>query len=80
MKQPQYTPMAVENQVAVIYAVNNGIFDDVEVKDVSETETKLIEFMNKSKRTLLDKLAAGEWDDSVEAELKSSCEEFVKSK
>ncbi len=78
MKQPQYSPMAVENQVAVIYAVNNGIFDDVEVKDVSATEIKLIEFLNKSKRTLLDKLAAGEWDEKVEAELKGACEEFKK--
>ncbi|MFH1947558.1 MAG: F0F1 ATP synthase subunit alpha [Candidatus Magasanikbacteria bacterium] len=76
MKQPQYSPMAVENQVAVIYAVNNGVFDDVEVKNVSETEKKLIEFMNKSKRTLLDKLAGGGWDEKVEAELKGACEEF----
>jgi len=79
MKQPQYSPMAVENQVAVIYAVNNGIFDDVEVKDVSATETKLIEFMNKSKRTLLDKLAAGEWSDELEKELGDACEEFKKN-
>ncbi len=79
MKQPQYSPMAVENQVAVIYAVNNGVFDDVEVKDVSEVEKKLVEFMNKSKRTLLDKLAAGEWDEALEKELRSACEEFSKT-
>jgi len=78
MKQPQYSPMAVENQVAVIYAVNNGIFDDVEVKDVSETEAKLIEFLNKSKRTLLDKLVAGEWDEKIEKELGDACLEFKK--
>ncbi|MBU2542861.1 F0F1 ATP synthase subunit alpha, partial [Patescibacteria group bacterium] len=78
MKQPQYSPMAVENQVAVIYAVNNGIFDDVEVKNVSETEKKLIEFFNKSKRTLLDKLAGGEWSDEIEKELSEACGEFKK--
>jgi len=78
MKQPQYTPMAVENQVVVIFAVNNGVFDKVEVKDVGETEKKLIDFMNKTKRALLDKLAKGEWDDKIEAELKSACEEFNK--
>ncbi len=79
MKQPQYSPMQVEDQVVVIYAVNNGIFDDVEVKDVSTTETKLIEFMNKTKRALLDKIKAGEWTDEVEASLKSACDEFKKN-
>lgn len=78
MKQPQYTPMPVEDQVVVIFAVNNGVFDNVEVKDVNETEKKLVEFMNKTKRALLDKLKAGEWDDAIEADLKSACEEFSK--
>ncbi|MBT3949316.1 F0F1 ATP synthase subunit alpha, partial [Candidatus Parcubacteria bacterium] len=78
MKQPQYSPMSVEDQVAVIFAVNNSVFDDVEVKDVAETEVKLIEFMNKTKRALLDKIKVGEWDDKIEADLKSACNEFKK--
>ncbi|MFZ2189723.1 MAG: F0F1 ATP synthase subunit alpha [Candidatus Magasanikiibacteriota bacterium] len=76
LKQPQYSPMAVEEQIAVIYAVSNGYFDKFAVKEVAEAEKKMIEFMNKSKRTLLDKLAKGDWDDSVESELKEACNEF----
>ncbi|PIZ94992.1 MAG: F0F1 ATP synthase subunit alpha [Candidatus Magasanikbacteria bacterium CG_4_10_14_0_2_um_filter_37_12] len=77
MKQPQYSPMAVEDQVVVIYAVNNGVFDDVEIKEVSATEKKLVEFMNKTKLALLDKIKAGEWDEKIESELKEACKEFV---
>jgi len=78
LKQPQYSPMSVEEQVVVIFAVNNDVFQQVEVKDVAETEKKLLAFMNTSRRALLDKIRAGEWDDGVEADLRSSCEEFLK--
>jgi F-type H+-transporting ATPase subunit alpha len=78
LKQPQYQPVPVEDQVVSIFAVNNGYFDDVAVKDVSATEKKLTEFMSKSKRSLLDKIAAGEWDEKIETELKSACGEFKK--
>jgi len=78
LKQPQYKPVPVENQVASIYAVNNGFFDNVEPKNIPEAEKKLTEFMNKYKRPVLDKLAKAEWDEKIEAELKSACEEYVK--
>ena len=78
-KQGQYQPMAVEHQVAVIAAANEGMFDDIEVADVRETETKFVAFMEKTKRALLDKIAAGEWSDEIEAELKSAGEEFKKA-
>ncbi len=76
MKQPQYSPMDVADQIAVIYAVNSGMFDEVEVKDVRETEKKFVEFMNKTKRVLLDDIAKGEWTEEIEADLKSACSEF----
>ena len=78
LKQPQYQPVAVEDQVAVIYAVNNGFFDSIAVKDIPATEKKFADFMRKAKRPLLDKISTGEWDEKIEAELKSACEEFKK--
>lgn len=78
LKQPQYSPMAVEDQVAVIYAVSNEYFNKFGVKEVSEAEKKFIDFMHKTKKTLLDKLAKGEWDENVENELKEACGEFVR--
>ena len=79
LKQPQYAPQAVEHQIVSIYAASNGYFDDVEVENIKEAETKLIEFMSKSKQALLDKLAGGDWSDEVQEALKSACEEFNKT-
>ncbi|MBI5222737.1 MAG: F0F1 ATP synthase subunit alpha [Candidatus Magasanikbacteria bacterium] len=76
LKQPQYSPMPVEEQVASIYAATNGFFDDVEVKDVLAAEKKLLDFLNKKKRALLDKIGAGEWDGKIEDSLKDACSEF----
>ncbi len=78
LKQPQYQPVAVEDQVVSIFAVNNGYFDAVAVKDISVAEKKLTDFMGKAKRSLLDKIAKGEWDEKIETELKSACGEFNK--
>lgn len=80
LKQSQYSPMAVEEQTAVIYAVTNGHFNHLPVDEVKSGEKKFIEFMNKTRRSLLDKIAKSEWDEKIEADLKSACEEFVKMK
>jgi len=45
LKQPQYRPMPVEQQVMIIYAVTNGFLDDVEVDTIREWEAGLHEFM-----------------------------------
>jgi len=45
LKQGQYQPMPVEEQVLVIYAVTTGFLDDVEVKDVRAWEAAFLEFM-----------------------------------
>lgn len=79
LKQPQYQPMPVGNQVAVIYAVSNGYANDVEVKNIKTWENKFHDFMNRSKNSLLEKIAKGQWSEEVENELKEAISEFKKS-
>ncbi len=45
LKQPQYSPMSVEQQVMIIYAVTNGFLDDVDVPKIREWERAFHEFM-----------------------------------
>jgi len=45
LKQPQYEPMPVENQVMIIYAVTHGHLDDVEVAAIRDWERGFHEFM-----------------------------------
>ena len=54
LKQPQYQPMAVENQVATIYAVTNGHLDRVDVDDVRRWERGFHEAMAARHQDVLD--------------------------
>ena len=79
LKQPQFQPMPVANQVAILYAVSNDFANEVEVEKMQEWENKFHEYFNKTKQSLLEKIANGEWDDEIEKELKETCADFVKS-
>ncbi len=79
LKQAQFSPMAVEHQVISIYAASKGYFDGVDIAETSKIEAALVSFMEKSKRSLLDRIQKGNWDEKVEADLKSACEEFKDS-
>ncbi|HEX5478721.1 MAG TPA: F0F1 ATP synthase subunit alpha, partial [Dehalococcoidia bacterium] len=54
LKQPQYQPMPVEQQVAIIYAVNNGYLDAVPVDRVREYQDGFLDFMNVSHADILN--------------------------
>ncbi|HEY2896722.1 MAG TPA: hypothetical protein VGJ12_06275 [Gemmatimonadaceae bacterium] len=45
LKQPQYEPMPVEQQVMIIYAVSNGFLDDIEVSRLRAWEKEFLAFM-----------------------------------
>ncbi len=78
LKQPQYAPMPVEQQVVSIYASSKGYLDDVDMDKVKEFEMGLLEFMKTTRAALMDKIREGQWGEEVEAELKASIEEFKK--
>jgi len=54
LKQDQYDPMPIENQVAIIYAVTNGFLDDVEVKKAQGWENDFHKYMRSSQKETLD--------------------------
>ncbi|MFH1193467.1 MAG: F0F1 ATP synthase subunit alpha [bacterium] len=77
LKQGQYAPMAVENQVAIIYAVTNGYLDDVEVAKVNEWEIKFHEFLNMQRGGTLEKIRAEKaLTEEIEKELKEAIGDF----
>lgn len=63
LKQPQYSPVPVGEQVVVIYCGTKGLFKDIPVNRVREFEKMFLEEMRTSKRDILDKLGAGVYDD-----------------
>ncbi|MGI6713133.1 MAG: F0F1 ATP synthase subunit alpha [Bacillota bacterium] len=56
LKQDQYSPMPVEEQVVVIYAAGNGFCDDIEVSDILAFESGLLNFLRTSKSEILESI------------------------
>ncbi len=78
LKQPQYQPLPVEEQVLSIYAAGNGYFDDVPVSEIGAEEIALINFAKKSKASLLEAIAKGDWSDETVQAVKDTCVEYKK--
>ena len=76
--QPQYTPMQVEEQVAVIYCGVNGLLRDVPLDKVAEFEKLFINYLRgKHQHDVLDVLRSGKIDDDVMAKLKAAAAEVT---
>jgi F-type H+-transporting ATPase subunit alpha len=76
-KQPQYSPIPVEVQVAVLWSVQNGFMDDVAVDRIKEFQAKLTDYLTTRKSALLGKIVAEKaLSDALTAELKATLGEF----
>lgn len=76
-KQPQYNPIPVEIQVAVIWLVQNQYADDVPVERIKEFQAKWTDFLTDRQAELLKKIAQEkELGDALQAELKNAADAF----
>ena len=80
LKQNQYVPMSVANQIAIIYAGINGYLDNVGIENINKYEKELIEYLAANNQSTLDNiLSSGKLDDDSEQELKSALDTFTKT-
>ena len=76
-KQPQYNPIAVEVQAAVLWAVQNNLLDDVPVDKVKDFQAKLTDFLTSRKAELLTKIRNEKAiSDPLAGDLKTALGEF----
>jgi len=78
LKQPQYSPVAVEDQVAIIYASTKGMLDTVPENRVREFEAEYLSLLNAQYRGTLDQLKAGKLTDEVTETLGSVARDLAK--
>ena len=79
LKQGQYVPMKVENQVAVIFAVSKGYLDEVPVEKVSEYESGLIDYLEANNKKDIELLSLeGVISDEMSKNLEKSISNFTK--
>ena len=78
LRQPQYTPYAVEEQVVSIWAGTNGYLDDLEISDVLRFEAEFIDYLRHRTSVLSDIAASGKLEDETLDALKAAVADFKK--
>ncbi len=79
LKQPQFSPMPVEEQVAAIFAGTQGFIDAVDVKDVTRYEAAMLAYLRSDHKAILKKIRDTKaLDDETAAKLKDALAAFGK--
>ena len=77
LKQAQYQPLPVAEQVLVIYAGTKGFLDDVPVNEVSQWESQFLQFVRSSKAEVLTQISdQGELNDEVTQLVENALNDF----
>ncbi len=80
LKQPQYSPLSMEEQVLVIYAGTNGYLDNIPTNEVSAFEQALLDDVRLNGKDLLGKIAKNKkLDDDLKSEMNVYLEAFTKN-
>ena len=80
LKQLQYSPIKVEHQVVVLYALVKGFMDDIEVAKIKDFEAGLVEYTEHNAKTFYKELTTDKmWSDKGEEELKKVIGDFKTS-
>jgi F-type H+-transporting ATPase subunit alpha len=80
LKQDQYSPMTVAEQVISVFAGVKGYLDDLELNQIKDFEKDFFTKINASSPDLIEKInTTGVLDDDAESTLKNAIEEFKKS-
>ena len=79
LKQPQYEPVSLENQVTLLYLASEGLLDDIDVSDVAEYEKAWNEYANSNVSDALGNIKkSGDLSEEDMAKIKKAAEDFNK--
>ena len=77
LKQPQYSPVSVEKQIAIIYLGTNGLMSDVPVNKVQEFEETFLTTMEQSNADALESLRKGKLTDEAVTAIKTTAAQIA---
>ena len=81
LKQNQYSPMTIAEQVVSIFAGVNGYLDDLDLNKIRDFEKDLYELIKSSHSDIIEKVnTSGDLDDDTSSKLQSIIEEFKKNR
>jgi F-type H+/Na+-transporting ATPase subunit alpha len=77
LKQPQYQPLTLAQEVSLIYAANRGLMDDIELKDVAKFKQEWVKYLGSAAKDVETKLNSGaKLSESDEKELQDHLNKF----
>ncbi len=77
LKQNQYAPLPIENQVVILYALTNGYLDDVPINKISQWEEKFYKYLATMHKDILENIKeTGEISSVMEESLQKALKEF----
>jgi F-type H+-transporting ATPase subunit alpha len=77
LKQPQFSPLSVAQQVSIIFAANEGVLDNVKLEDIQKFKAEWFSYFTANCKKLEDKLNSGTaLDDNEKKELRAALEKF----
>jgi F-type H+-transporting ATPase subunit alpha len=71
LKQAQFSPFRVEQQIAIIYAGTKGLLRNVPVNKVKQFETEFLAYLEAKHKNILNDLKAGKFTDEITSVLES---------
>jgi F-type H+-transporting ATPase subunit alpha len=77
LNQGEREPLAVEDQVLQVFAATNGFLDRITVARVSEFLGGLVDHAHATQKDLRKKIAAGDWSDEVQEEVRKALEDYA---
>ena len=81
LKQPQYNPMPVEEQVLVLYVLTNRYLSDIRVEDIKQVQNDMLDFIRVSHKAILDEIREKKAVDSdLEEKIKTAVSEFMRGR
>jgi F-type H+/Na+-transporting ATPase subunit alpha len=77
LNQDERSPWKIEDQVAAIYSGTGGFLDRIKVERIRDFHHGMLQRLHSEKSELMEKLADGKWDDSIEGELGDAIAEAI---
>ena len=77
LNQDERSPWPIEDQVAAIYSGTGGFLDRIKVERVKDFHESMLQRLHSEHQELMDKIRDGDWDDSIEGELRDAVAEAI---
>jgi len=75
--QPQYMPMPVENQIAIIYCGTKGLLQKIPLDKIKSFEAEYLQHLQEKEQNILDELRSGNINDNISDNLENVCNEIA---